>query len=73
MYITYVNEWYIDRINFNTKQTEDFDSIDERSQLLLSRIDHENYIKKLEDNCIENNIPISESKYEHGQRHMLVN
>ena len=73
MYITYVNEWYIDRINFNTKQTKEFDDIEEESQLLLSRIDHETYIKKLESNCDENNIPISESDYEHGQRHELVN
>ena len=73
MYITYVNEWYIDRINFNTKQTKEFDDIEEESQLLLSRIDHETYIKKLEGNCDENNIPISESDYEHGQRHELVN
>ena len=73
MYITYVNEWYIDRINFNTKQTKEFDDIEEESQLLLSRIDHETYIKKLEDNCDENKIPISESDYEYGQRHELVN
>ena len=73
MYITYMNEWFDDRINFNTKQTKDFDEIEEESQLLLSRIDHEEYIQKLEDNCNENDIPISESNYEHGQRHNLVN
>ena len=53
--------------------SDDLDEIEEESQLLLSRIDHETYIKKLEDNCDENNIPISESDYEHGQRHELVN
>ena len=68
-----MNEWFDDRINFNTKQTKDFDEIEEESQLLLSRIDHEEYIQKLEDNCNENDIPISESNYEHGQRHKLVN
>lgn len=73
MYITYVNEWYIDRINFNTKQTKEFDEIEEESQLLLSRIDHETYIQKLEDNCNDNGIEISESNYEHGGRHELVN
>ena len=73
MYITYVNEWYVDHINFNTKQTKEFDFIDEKSKLLLSRIDNEKYVKNLEDSCNENNIPISESKYEHGGRHELIN
>ena len=73
MYITYVNEWYIDRINFNTKQTKEFDDIDQQSKLLLSRIDHETYIKNLEESCNDNGIPISESTYDHGGRHKLVN
>ena len=34
MYITYMNEWFDDRINFNTKKTKDFDEIEEESQLL---------------------------------------
>ena len=48
MYISYMNEWFTDRINFNSKQTKSFDNYEEGTQLLLSRINEKKYNENIE-------------------------
>jgi len=49
MYVTYVQEWWFDRVNFNDKQTKNFDHIESRDmRKMLSRRDSIEYTYELE-------------------------
>lgn len=48
MYISYMNEWFTDRINFNSKQTKSFDNYEKGTQLLLSRVNEKKYNENVE-------------------------
>ena len=41
-------EWYVDSVNFHTKQTREFDELPKASRKLLTRIDHQAYVESLE-------------------------
>ena len=41
-------EWYVDSVNFHTKQTREFDDLPKASRKLLTRIDHQAYVESLE-------------------------
>lgn len=48
IYATYTREWYVDAVNFHTKQTRAFDELDKANRKLLTRIDHQAYVESLE-------------------------
>ena len=49
MYMTYMQEWYIDAVNFHTKQSAEFDDLPKSTRKLLGRIDAHNYVEYLEE------------------------
>ena len=64
MYISYLKKWYSDRVNFQEKNSKNFEKIKDEDKNLLSRIDTNNYTKLLEKILIDNNIdlPIMKKK-----------
>lgn len=67
LYISYVQDWWFDRVNWREPQSIDFDKLDDpRLRRLLTRLDTKNYIQKLEERVIElggDLIDISSQKY----------
>ena len=57
IYATYTREWYIDAVNFHTKQTKAFDDLSQSSRKLLTRIDAQKYVETLEQ-LVEDRIGI---------------
>jgi len=67
MYLTWVREWWMDRVNFNTQHTEAFDILsDPEMRKILSRVDAKHYHEKLDDAVLENGIDTSRSKFHYG-------
>ncbi len=49
VYMSYVAEWYYDRVNFKESQTAKFDDFSPQMKKLFSRQDHLAYVAKLEE------------------------
>ena len=49
IYMTYLKEWFADRVNFREKQTRNYDKMpSDRSRKLLGRLDARQYVDTLE-------------------------
>jgi hypothetical protein len=48
MYLTYVHEWWVDAVNFHSKQTKGLAELSPTKQKLLSRVDRLRYVEALE-------------------------
>jgi ectoine hydroxylase-related dioxygenase (phytanoyl-CoA dioxygenase family) len=74
MYLTYVREWFIDVVNFNNKQSKDFDQFDPVKRKLLSRVDSMNYIKTLESMLEEKGVDVKTLQSKHDYKdHIFQN
>ena len=49
LYLTFFQEWFVDAVNFNSKQTAAFDKFPPSLRKMLSRVDNKQYTKLLED------------------------
>ena len=49
LYISFVQEWFVDHVNFNDKQTRAFDAVPVELRKLLGRVDSKMYIQQLEE------------------------
>lgn len=54
LYVGVTKRWYRDPVNFNLKQTRDFDTYTPRQKMLLSRQDSKLYTMRLEELLIKN-------------------
>jgi len=64
MYLTWVREWWIDRVNFNAQHTADFDKLSSaQMRKLLSRIDSKLYYEKLNDAMLNISHDFKRSKF----------
>jgi hypothetical protein len=67
MYTTYAQQWFVDAVNWNTKQTKAFDALPGRMRKLLTRLDSSHYTATLERMLREKGVDIealqSEYKY----------
>jgi ectoine hydroxylase-related dioxygenase (phytanoyl-CoA dioxygenase family) len=59
MYLTYTQEWWVDAVNFNTKQTADFDKLNPKLRKLVSRIDSQSYTEQLEGMLRERGVDVA--------------
>ena len=48
MYTTFAREWFVDRVNFQSKQSRAFDDLEPRMRKLFSRLDARRYVELLE-------------------------
>eukprot|EP00457_Paulinella_chromatophora_P005006 gb/GEZN01005019.1/.p1 GENE.gb/GEZN01005019.1/~~gb/GEZN01005019.1/.p1 ORF type:complete len:524 (+),score=80.69 gb/GEZN01005019.1/:25-1572(+) len=65
VYLAYVQEWFVDRVNFHDKHTRDFDAFDSRLQKLLSRADGLRYIERLEAALRDKGVSLTEMESEY--------
>jgi len=64
MYLSWVREWWVDRINYNAQPTRVLDNLTgPKVRKLLSRIDSKHYYEKLDDAVLENNLDFPRSKF----------
>jgi len=67
MYLTWVREWWIDRVNFNAQHTADFDKLSSpQMRKLLSRIDSKLYHEKLDDVIRNDSVSFKRSKFHYS-------
>ena len=59
MYLTYTQEWFVDAVNFNSKQTAAFDRLSPHLRKLVSRIDSQAYTAQLEELLREKGVDIA--------------
>jgi hypothetical protein len=49
VYATFMQEWYIDSVNFHRKQSFEFDELPKQVKKLLTRVDADHYVEFLEE------------------------
>jgi len=69
LYISYVQHWWKDSVNFNEKQTRDFDGHSPEMKKLLTRLDTQLYISMLEAALEKDGTSVEElqSRYEYNR------
>ena len=60
LYLTFFQEWFVDRVNFNMKQTSKFDRLSPGLRKMLSRVDTRWYMWELERQLVELGVDLSE-------------
>ena len=53
LYVTFFQEWYVDHVNFNAKQSSEFDMLPKSLRKMLSRVDTKQYVLDLENKLQE--------------------
>jgi Tfp pilus assembly protein PilF len=53
LYVTFFQEWYVDHVNFNAKQSTEFDMLPPSLRKMLSRVDTKSYVLTLEEKLKE--------------------
>jgi hypothetical protein len=53
LYVTFFQEWYVDHVNFNAKQSTEFDLLPPSLRKMLSRVDTKSYVLTLEEKLKE--------------------
>eukprot|EP00948_MAST-09A_sp_MAST-9A-sp1_P003016 g3016.t1 len=66
LYIAYVQEWYVDNVNFHLRQTREFDALSPRKRKLLNRVDNEEFKHRLHSH-VGDKLKDKESTYNFGR------
>jgi hypothetical protein len=66
--MSYVHEWWADRLNFAAAQSSDFDKFTPRMMKLYSRLDHREHVRRLTTLLKEAGIAPQESMYKFQQQ-----
>ena len=53
LYVTFFQEWFVDHVNFNAKQSSEFDMLPPSLRKMLSRVDTKQYVLDLEEKLKE--------------------
>ena len=59
MYYSYVQEWWIDAVNFNSRQRKDFDAFDPGMRKLVTRLDSREYTQLLEKQLEKHGVDVA--------------
>ena len=67
LYITFTRQWYHDSVNWHRRQTKGFDALSPAMKRMLTRVDHLDYIERLEAMLTEQGVDLGEvqSRYEY--------
>lgn len=60
LYVTFFQEWYVDHVNFNAKQSSQFDMLPKPLRKMLSRVDTKQYVLDLENRLKEMGVDVAE-------------
>ena len=66
--MSYVHEWWQDRLNFATAQSSDFDDFSPRMMKLYSRLDHREHVRQLTTLLAKAGVKPPESTYQFKQQ-----
>jgi hypothetical protein len=66
--MSYVHEWWQDRLNFASAQSSDFDKLPPRMMKLHSRLDHREHVRRLTTLLEEAGVAPQESTYQFQQQ-----
>jgi hypothetical protein len=66
--MSYVHEWWQDRLNFASAQSSDFDTLSPRMMKLYSRLDHREHVRRLTKLLQETGVSPQESLYKFQQQ-----
>ena len=67
LYVTFFQEWYVDHVNFNAKQSTKFDKLPKSLRKMLSRVDTKQYVLDLENKLLELGVDVDllQSSYDY--------
>eukprot|EP00055_Hartaetosiga_balthica_P010548 m.45393 g.45393 ORF g.45393 m.45393 type:complete len:524 (-) comp7217_c0_seq1:140-1711(-) len=68
MYMSYVEDWYFDKVNFKDTQSREYDSLSFQQKKLFGRLDHLEYVRKLEQLLTERGADLSEYQSQGGYK-----
>jgi hypothetical protein len=60
LYVTFFQEWFVDHVNFNAKQSSQFDMLPKKARKMLSRVDTKQYVLDLENKLKDMGIDVTE-------------
>ena len=60
LYLTFFQEWFVDHVNFNDRQSLEFDGLSPVLRKMLSRVDTKWYLWELERRLVELGVDLSE-------------
>ena len=60
LYVTFFQEWYVDHVNFNAKQSTEFDKLPKSLRKMLSRVDTKQYVLDLENKLLELGVDVDQ-------------
>jgi len=60
LYTTYAQQWFVDSVNWNAKQTRDFDLHSPALRKLMTRLDSQHYTHMLEEMLKERGVNVAE-------------
>ena len=68
LYMSFVHEWWQDRLNFAAAQSDKFDALASQAKKLHSRLDHREHVRRLTALLREAGVDPGESAYEFQQQ-----